>query len=182
MVDRWLVCRSRSRRMWGEWLFCQMIFRDWAFFCPGLHFRCGRGEMEVIPWGVHRCILGSRTSNPRHPFPPQPSPSIHSAPSPLEENWKWKKIGLTQAQPKLSNNVGTESHSNEIGPISLHIDICRFFVWYYNLSSSIILRTQFMVVSSGITINIILLAIQLFQVLLSRKSLLLEFAGGCLYC
>ena len=150
MVDRWLVCRSRSRRMWGEWLFCQMIFRDWAFFCPGLHFRCGRGEMEVIPWGVHRCILGSRTSNPRHPFPPQPSPSIHSAPSPLEENWKWKKLvslklnqncpimwGQSHIQMGLDPYHCISTFADFLSGITIcHLELyCEHNSWLYHLVS-----------------------------------------------
>ena len=95
-----------------HWIFYQrnFMFFSWKFlsgfclFCGDCHFRGGVGELEVIPWGLmhqplyfgilHQLHITSHLVLSAliltHPFPTRPSPSIHSASSPLQGKSKWK--------------------------------------------------------------------------------------------
>ena len=97
-IEHHTALLSTITKPWWDWsgrslvsaFYSWMIFPDWAFFCPaGSHFRRGGGDGgNPLRAAARGCILGEPTSNPHHPFPPHPSPSIHSAPSPLEGNFK----------------------------------------------------------------------------------------------
>ena len=97
------LCSMFVVRFQVLFLSCKFL-SGFCLFCGDCHFRGGVGELEVIPWGLmhqplyfgilHQLHITSHLVLSAliltHPFPTRPSPSIHSASSPLQGKSKWK--------------------------------------------------------------------------------------------